>query len=142
MPEEDYEIPIGKARIVREGTDVTLVGIGSTTRTCLEAAGELEKKGHSAEIVDLLSVSPLDEDTVLTSIKKTRKIVIVDEDYPRCSVASDLAALAVEQAFDFLDAPPKRVSAPHAPVPYSPVLEELHPPRTEDVVAAAIAVLE
>ena len=69
-------------------------------------------------------------------------MVITDEDYPRCSVASDLAALAVEQAFDYLDAPPKRLSAPHASVPYSPVLEERHPPRPVDVVEAAIAVLE
>ena len=75
-------------------------------------------------------------------MKKTRKIVITDEDYPRCSVASDISALAVEQAFDYLDAPPRRVSAPHASVPYSPALEKFHPPRAEDVVAAALAVLE
>ena len=142
VPEEAYEIEIGKARIVRDGTDVTLTGIGYSTRTCLEAADLLAQRGYSAEVVDLLSVSPLDEETVLESVKKTRKIVITDEDYPRCSVASDIAALAVEQAFDYLDAPPKRVSAPHASVPYSPVLEPLHPPTAANVVEAALSVLE
>jgi pyruvate dehydrogenase E1 component beta subunit len=142
VPEETYEVPIGRARIVRAGTDVTLIGIGYGTRTCLEAAEQLAEGGYSAEVVDLLSLSPLDEDTIIESIRKTRKVVITDEDYPRCSVASDLAALAVEQAFDYLDAPPRRLNAPHASVPYSPALEERHPPRPVDVVEAAIAVLE
>ncbi len=142
VPEEAYEVPIGRARVVRAGTDVTLIGIGYGTRTCLEAAEMLTEGGYSAEVVDLLSLSPLDEHTIVESIKKTRKVVITDEDYPRCSVASDLAALAVEQAFDHLDAPPKRLSAPHASVPYSPALEERHPPRPVDVVEAAMAVLE
>ena len=142
VPEEAYEVPIGRARVVRAGTDVTLIGIGYGTRTCLEAAERLAEGGYSAEVVDLLSLSPLDEHTIVESIKKTRKVVITDEDYPRCSVASDLAALAVEQAFDYLDAPPKRLSAPHASVPYSPALEERHPPGPVDVVEAAKAVLE
>ena len=142
VPEEAYEVPIGRARIVRAGTDVTLIGIGYGTRTCLEAAEQLAEGGYSAEVVDLLSLSPLDEDTIIESIRKTRRVVITDEDYPRCSVASDLAALAVEQAFDYLDAPPRRLNAPHASVPYSPPLEERHPPRPVDVVEAAVAVLE
>lgn len=142
VPEDAYEVQIGKARVLREGTDVTLTGIGYSTRTCMEAADELQRRGYSAEIIDLLSVSPLDEETVLNSVIKTRKIVITDEDYPRCSVASDLAALVVEQAFDYLDSPPQRVSAPHASVPYSPALEEYHPPRVADVVETALTVLE
>lgn len=142
VPEEDYEVPIGRARVARAGTDVTLTGIGYGTRTCLEAADLLADRGYSAEVVDVLSLSPLDEETIVGSIRKTRKVVITDEDYPRCSVSSDIAALAVEQAFDYLDAPPRRLSAPHASVPYSPVLEERHPPRAEDVVEAALAVLE
>ncbi len=142
VPEEDYEVPIGRARVVREGGDVTLTGIGYGTRTCLEAAAVLAERGYSAEVVDLLSLSPLDEETIVGSIRKTRKVVIVDEDYPRCSVASDIAALAVEQAFDHLDAPPRRLTAPHASVPYSPALEERHPPRPADVVEAALSVLE
>ena len=142
VPEEAYEVPIGRARIVRAGTDVTLIGIGYGTRTCLEAAEMLAEGGYSAEVVDLLSLSPLDECTIIESIRKTRRVVITDEDYPRCSIASDLAALAVEQAFDYLDAPPRRLSAPHASVGYSPALEERHPPRPVDVVEAAMAVLE
>ena len=142
VPDGDYEVPIGRARIVREGGDVTLTGIGYGTRTCLEAAEMLAGRGYSAEVVDLLSLSPLDEETIVGSIRKTRKVVITDEDYPRCSVASDIAALAVEQAFDHLDAPPRRLTAPHASVPYSPALEEHHPPRAADVVEAALSVLE
>ena len=141
VPEQPYEVPIGRARVVREGTDVTLVGIGFSTQVSLMAAAELEKLGHSAEVVDLLSLSPLDEETVLESVRKTRKVVVTDEDYPRCSVASDIAALAIEKAFDFLDAPPGRVSPPHASVPYSPALEERYVPRTDDVVKAALEVL-
>ena len=120
VPEETYEVPIGRARVVREGTDVTLVGIGFSTQISLRPARELESRGHLAEVVDLLSLSPLDEETVLGSIRKTRRIVVTDEDYPRRSVASDIAAPAIEKAFDFLDAPPRRVSPPHASVLVKP----------------------
>ena len=142
VPEEPYVVPIGKARTVREGVDVTLVGIGYTTSLCGQAADELEGQGYSAEVVDLLSVSPLDEETILESVRKTRKIVIVDEDYPRCSVASDISALVAERAFDYLDAPPVRVTAPHTSVPYSRALEPMFMPTKEKVVAAALSVFE
>ena len=142
VPEDAYEVPIGKAAIEREGTDVTLVGIGYTTVVCRQAAEALAQQGHSAEVVDLLSVSPLDEETVLESVKKTRRVVIVDEDYPRCSVASDVSALVAEQAFDYLDAPPVRVTPPHTLVPYSMPLEELFIPNRDRVVEAAVSVLE
>ena len=142
VPEESYTVPIGKADVAMEGSDVTLVGIGVTTRTCLEAARELQAAGYSAEVIDLLSVSPMDEETVLDSVKKTRKIVIVDEDYPRCSVAADISALVAEQAFDYLDAPPSRVTAPHSSVPYSRALEPLFMPSKEEVVQAAMNALE
>ena len=141
VPEEPYVVPIGQAQIAREGEDITLLGIGYTTYVCLQVAGELEAQGHSAEVVDLLSISPLDEGTILDSVKKTRKIVIVDEDYPRCSVAGDISALVAEEAFDFLDAPPRRVTAPHTSVPYSNVLEKLHMPSKERVLEAALSVL-
>ena len=107
VPEEPYTLPIGKANIAREGTDVTIVGIGYTTYLCLQAAQELEAQGYSAEVIDLLSLSPMDDEAILTSVQKTRKIVIVDEDYPRCSIASDISALVAEEAFDYLDAPPQ-----------------------------------
>ena len=145
VPEEPYTVPIGKGVVAREGTDVTLVGIGYTTRVCLQAAQELASQGCSAEVIDLLSLSPMDEEAILTSVRKTRKtrkIVIVDEDYPRCSIASDLSALAAEEAFDYLDAPPKRVTPPHASVPYSRPLEALYVPNKDKVVAAARQVLE
>ena len=142
VPEEPYEVTIGEARTVREGSDITLVGIGFTTSICNEAAEELEAQGHSVEVVDLLSVSPLDEATILESVRKTRRVVIVDEDYPRCSVASDISALVAEQAFDYLDSPPVRVTAPHTSVPYSRALEPLFMPSKEKVMTAARSVLE
>ena len=142
VPEEPYEIDIGKARVVREGSDVTLVGISYMTNVCLQAAEDLEQQGHSAEVVDLLSLSPMDNETILESVRKTRKVVIVDEDYPRCSIASDISALVAEEAFDYLDAPPRRLNAPHAPVPYSMPLEALFVPTREMVVDAAVGVLE
>ena len=142
VPEDMYEVPIGKANVAREGSDITLTGIGYTTQVCLEAAEELSSRGYSAEVVDLLSVSPMDDESILESVKKTRKIVIVDEDYPRCSFASDVSALVAEQAFDYLDAPPVRVTPPHTSVPYSTALEPLFIPSKEGVVEAATAVLE
>ena len=142
VPEEAYTVEIGKASIAREGSDITLVGIGYTTRVCLEAADELEARGYSPEVIDLLSLSPMDEAAIISSVQKTKKIVIVDEDYPRCSIASDISALAAEEAFDYLDAPPKRVTAPHTPVPYSMPLETLFIPDKEKVVAASLGLLE
>ena len=142
VPEEPYTVPIGKANVAREGTDATLIGIGHSTSACHDAAAELEGLGYSIEVIDLLSVSPLDEETIVSSVQKTRKLVTVDEDYPRCSVAGDISALVAEQAFDYLDAPPRRVTAPHASVPYSRPLEEHYIPSTDKVVVAALAVLE
>jgi pyruvate dehydrogenase E1 component beta subunit len=142
VPEEPYEIEIGSSRVVQEGTDITLVGISYMTNVCLQAAAALEEQGYSVEVVDLLSLSPMDNETILESVRKTRKVVIVDEDYPRCSIASDISALVAEEAFDYLDAPPKRLNAPHAPVPYSRPLEALFVPTAEMTVDAALSVLE
>ena len=142
VPEEPYALPIGKANVAREGTDVTLVGLGYTTYVCLQAAEELAIEGVSAEVVDVLSASPMDNETIVASVRKTRSVVIVDEDYPRCSMASDIAALVAEEAFDYLDAPPRRITAPHAPVPYSRPLEALFVPSKERVVEAVHQILE
>ena len=142
VPEEPYALPIGKARVTREGSDITLVGMSYTSQLCLQAAQDLAAEGFEAEVVDLLWLSPLDEETILSSVKKTRKVVIVDEDYPRCSIASDVSALVAEEAFDYLDAPPKRVTSPHSPVPYSGALEPLYPPTKEKIVAAARHLLQ
>jgi len=142
VPEEPYTVQIGNSRLVREGTDVTLLGIGYTTRICLESAADLESRGYSAEVLDLLSLSPMDDEAILDSVRKTRKIVIVDEDYPRCGMAADISALVAEEAFDYLDAPPRRVTSPHTPVPYSMPLEALYMPNRERVTEAALGVLE
>jgi len=142
VPEEEYTIPIGKSDIKQEGDDITLIGIGYTTRVCMDAAEELESQGVSVEVLDLLSLSPMDEEAILGSVRKTRKVVIVDEDYPRCSIASDISALVAEEAFDYLDAPPRRVTSPHSSVPYSRPLEALFVPNKDKVVSAALDVLD
>jgi pyruvate/2-oxoglutarate/acetoin dehydrogenase E1 component len=142
VPEEQYTVPIGKANVARSGTDVTLIGIGYTTRVCLEAAEDLAAQGVDAEVIDLLSLSPMDNEAILESVKKTRKVVIVDEDYPRCSIATDISALVAEEAFDYLDAPPRRVTPPHTLVPYSKTLEANFVPNRDQVLAATREVLE
>lgn len=142
VPENSYEIPIGKALVPVEGDDITLIGISYTTLVCKEAAEELQKKGYSVEVIDLLSLSPMDNETIIKSVMKTRNVVIVDEDYPRCSIASDISALVAEEAFDYLDSPPIRITAPHTLVPYSLPLEMEFLPSKEKVIEAAISILE
>jgi pyruvate/2-oxoglutarate/acetoin dehydrogenase E1 component len=141
VPEESYAIPIGKADVARVGGDVTLIGMSRMTRTCLDAAAALEAQGVDAEVIDLLSLSPLDEATVLVSARKTGRVVIVDEAFPRCNVGTDVAALIADQAFDNLRAPIKRVSPPHVPVPFSPVLEKAFIPSVERVVETALGIV-
>lgn len=136
VPEGDYEVPIGKATIARPGDDVTLVGVGKTVHVALEAAEVLQGDGISAEVLDLRSLQPMDEGAILTSLSKTGRLVVVDESTPRCGIASDVAALCVDQGFDLLNAPVKKVTAPHSPVPFSPVLEDAFQPSAERVVEA------
>jgi pyruvate dehydrogenase E1 component beta subunit len=141
VPDESYTIELGKGRYVRRGSDVTLVGMSYTTEVCRLAAELLAEQGIDAEIVDMLSLSPIDEDIILESVTKTNRIVIVDEDTPRCNMATDIAALVADKAFDSLDAPIKRVTGPHTPVPYSKPLEDAFVPSPEDVVATTVALL-
>jgi pyruvate/2-oxoglutarate/acetoin dehydrogenase E1 component len=141
-PEEEYTLPLGKGRIIREGTDVTLVGISRMTWMCRDAAKQLAKDGIEAEVVDVLSLSPLDDELILSSVAKTRRVVVVDEAHPRCSMATDIAALIADRAFDSLDAPVKTVTAPHAPVPFSPVLEAAYIPSADNVAATARQLFE
>ena len=136
VPEGDYEIELGLASIAREGTDVSLVGMGRTVATCLEAAAQLEKSGTSVEVLDLRSLQPLDEEAILKTLEKTGNLVVVDEATPRCGIASDIAALCVDRGFDFLNAPVKKVTAPHTPVPFSPVLEDSFLPSAGRIVEA------
>ena len=136
VPEGDYEVPIGQAALVREGGDVSLVGMGATVKLALKAAEQLAADGVEADVVDLRSLSPLDEDTILASLEKTGRMVVVDEATPRCGIASDIAALCVDQGFDFLNAPVKRVTAPHTPVPFAGVLEKAYMPSVDRVLSA------
>jgi pyruvate dehydrogenase E1 component beta subunit len=140
VPEGDYTVPLGTAEIRREGSDVTLVGIGATVHMALAAAETLANDGVSAEVVDLRSLSPLDEETVLRSLEKTGRLVVVDEAPPRCGIASDIQGLCVDRGFDFLNAPVKKVTAPHTPVPFSPGLEDAYMPNADRVLEAVRAI--
>ena len=139
VPEEPYEIPFGKADIKREGSDLTIVAIGKMVHHALQAAEELQKQSKSAEVIDPRTLSPFDEQTVLNSVEKTGRLVIVDESHPRCNMATDIAALVADKGFDFLNAPIKTVSSPHTPVPFSPTLEDHYLPNAAKVTAAALA---
>ncbi len=136
VPEEDYEVPIGSAALPREGDDVTLVGMGATVKLALRAADQLAENGVSAEVVDLRSLAPLDEETILASLEKTGRLAVIDEATPRCGIASDIAALCVDRGFDFLNAPVKRITAPHTPVPFAGPLEKAYMPSVGQVVGA------
>jgi pyruvate dehydrogenase E1 component beta subunit len=133
VPEGDEGIPLGKADIKREGDDVTVVAISRMVQQALAAAQQLSDEGIEAEIVDPRTISPLDEDAILSSVAKTKHLVIVDEDNPRCSVAADIAAMVADKGFDDLDAPIKTVNAPHTPVPFSPPLEQFYVPSPERI---------
>ncbi|MCI4128459.1 alpha-ketoacid dehydrogenase subunit beta [Bacillus haynesii] len=141
VPEEYYTLPIGKADIKRKGTDVTIVAVGKQVHTALQAAEQLSTRGIEAEVLDPRSLSPLDEKAVLASVEKTNRLVIVDEANPRCSIAADIASLAADKGFDSLDAPVKKVTAPHTPVPFSPPLEDLYLPTPEKVVNTVLEML-
>ncbi len=138
---DDLVLPIGKARVVKEGTDITLVSYSITVGLILQAAEVLAKEGISAEIIDLRSLRPLDTATVVESVKKTNRIVTVEEGWPICGIASEIATQVMEQAFDYLDAPPARVTGKDVPMPYAANLEKLALPSVDEVVAAAKAVL-
>ena len=136
VPEETYTLPIGRADVVREGRDVTLCGIGRMTHICLEAADRLSEQGVEAEVVDVLTLAPLDEETILDSVRRTHRLVVVDEANPVASMARDIAARVADQAFNWLEAPVKTVTAPDTPVPFAAVLEAEYIPNADKVVAA------
>ncbi|MCK4401834.1 alpha-ketoacid dehydrogenase subunit beta [bacterium] len=136
VPEDDYIIPLGVADIKKEGSDVTIVAYSRQLHVTMEAATELEKDNISAEVIDPRTLKPLDLDTILTSVKKTGKLVIVSEGYKTCNVASEIAMLVMEHGFDLLDAPVKRVCAVDVPVPMSPVLEDAAIPNKQNVINA------
>jgi pyruvate dehydrogenase E1 component beta subunit len=141
VPDEPYAIPFGEANVTREGRDVTIITLGRMVNFANEAADNLARKGVAATVVDLRTTSPLDAETVLETARETGRVVVVDEAHPRCSIATDVAALVAEQAFASLKAPIRMVTSPHAPVPFSPALEDLYIPSVARIEAAAQEVL-
>ena len=141
VPDEPYSIPFGEANVTREGDDVTIVAFARMVHLANEAADNLARAGISATVIDPRTASPLDEDTILESVEETGRLVVVDEANPRCSLATDVAALAAEHAFDALRAPIKQVTAPHTPVPFAPNLEDAYLPDAAKIEAAVRAVV-
>lgn len=137
VPDEPYTIPLGKAKILREGGDVTIVAIGRMVQFARKAAEALQEKGVSCTVIDPRTVSPLDLDTILDSVRRTGRLVVVDEASPRCNIATDIAAQAAQQAFGALKAPVRMVVPPHVPVPFAPELEDLYIPSPARIEAAA-----
>ena len=141
VPDEDYTVPLGKAKVTREGTDLSLIAHGPSVLVCLEAA-EVLKTEHNidAEVVDLRSIRPLDEETIVNSVKKTSRAVLVEENKPFCGVDAQIAYLIQNQAFDYLDAPVQRISAIDAPAVYSPPLEKIQLPKASVVVKKVLEI--
>ena len=135
-------VPLGKARVVQEGSDITIIAHGKAVHTSLAAASLLQEKNNiSAEVVDLRSIRPLDVDTILTSVKKTNRVLLVEENKPFCGVDAQIAFLIQDKAFDFLDAPIKRLSAIDAPQAYSKALEQVQLPDSNRVYQKALEIL-
>jgi 2-oxoisovalerate dehydrogenase E1 component beta subunit len=142
IPTGDYVVPIGKAIVRREGTDISVITYGAMVWTALEAAQDLEKDGISLEVVDLRSLLPYDEETVLTSVRKCNKVILLHEDTRTGGMAGELAALIAERAFEDLDGPVVRVTAPDTPVPFSPPLEEYFLPNAKKLMDAVRTLAE
>lgn len=139
--EDDYTIPIGKARVARAGDGVTLIGYSKSYHLAMQAAEALAKEGYEAEVIDPRTIRPLDMETILDSVKKTNRCVIIDESNPYANVASEITQRIQEHAFDYLDAPVLRVTATDTPAPYAPNLMDYYMPRVEEVVTACKRVL-
>jgi 2-oxoisovalerate dehydrogenase E1 component beta subunit len=137
LPDEDYVVPLGKARTVREGKDLTIVTYGAMVHKSVEAAETLSDEGVSVEVIDLRTLLPMDEEAIIGSVKRTGKLLVVHEDTRTGGIAGEIAMRVSEQAFEWLDGPILRVTAIDAPVPYSGSLEDYFLPQTDDVVKAA-----
>lgn len=141
IPEDEYLIPIGVADIKREGTDCTVVSFGKVIKEAYKAADELAKDGVNIEIIDIRTIRPLDYETIIKSVKKTNRLVVLEEAWPFGSVASEISYMVQQKAFDFLDAPIKRITTPDAPAPFSSVLFENWYPKAEQVIEAVKSVM-
>ena len=137
VPDGDHIVPIGKAAVLREGTDVTIVAFSLMVGHALKAADELKKHNISAEVVDLRTIRPLDRETIVKSVKKTSRLVTVEEGWPGYGVGAEIAAVVMEEAFDYLDSQPIRVSGVDVPLPYAANIEKLALPQVENIVEAA-----
>ena len=142
VPEESYTVPFGEANVVREGDDITVVTLGRMVHLADQAAQAMQKNGVHVEVIDLRTTSPLDEATVLESVERTGRLVVVDESNPRCSMASDIAGLVAQKAFGALKAPIEQVTAPHVPPPFSDALEDIYIPTVADIQGAIGRVME
>jgi len=134
VPEEAYTIPLDKANVVRQGTDVTIVGAQMMTVEALKAASELAKMGIDAEVIDLRSIKPIDKATILKSVAKTGKLVVVDEDYYSYGITAEISALVASEGYQYLKAPVIRLAIPDVPIPYSRVMEKFVIPDSQDIV--------
>jgi acetoin:2,6-dichlorophenolindophenol oxidoreductase subunit beta len=141
VPDEPYTIPFGEANVSREGDDATIIAMGRMVNFANQTADKLAKNGIGCTVVDLRTTSPLDTETVLETAAETGRVVVVDESHPRCNMATDVAALIAQEAFDKLKAPIKMVTAPHCPVPFSPSLEDIYVPSPAKIEAAVHSVL-
>lgn len=141
VPVGEYLIPIGKADIKRKGSDVTIVSFGKIIKEAYTAADELEKEGISCEIIDLRTIRPMDHEAIINSVKKTNRLIILEEAWPFGSIASEIAFQVQSQAFDYLDAPIVKINTADVPAPYSPVLFEKWLPNHKDVIEAVKTVL-
>ncbi len=134
--DEDHIVEIGKAKILREGKDVTIIGFSLVLKYALEAAEQLAQEGIDAEIIDLRTIRPIDRETIVASVKKTGRCVTVEEGFPFASIGSEIASLLIDEAFDYLDAPIKKLASVDAPLPYAANLEALALPKTQNIIAA------
>ncbi|MFH0812302.1 MAG: alpha-ketoacid dehydrogenase subunit beta [Pseudomonadota bacterium] len=141
LPDEEYLIPLGKGEIKKQGTDVTVVGVSNMVNVALSVANKLEKEGISVEVVDPISLSPLDKDIIINSVKKTGKLVTVHEAPKPCAMGAEIAAIVFEHCFDYLEAPVKRVTGEFTPVPYTSPLEDAFLPSAAKIEAAIREVL-
>lgn len=142
VPEDSYEVPFGQAAIARSGRDLTIVGLGATVHLALDAAQDLAASGIEAEVIDLRSLVPLDRAGVIASVRKTGRLIVVDEDYHSFGVSGEIIASVAEAAWNSLKAPPRRVTFPDIPIPFSPALERPILPNAAKIAAAARSVLQ
>jgi acetoin:2,6-dichlorophenolindophenol oxidoreductase subunit beta len=142
VPEEAYTVPLDKAKVVREGTDVTIVGVQMMTHYATDAAEKLAKQGIEAEVIDIRSLAPIDKDTIINSVKKTHRLIVVDEDYRSYGLTAEVSAIVSEEALYDLEAPIKRLAIPDVPIPFSRPLEQYIVPNTQNIIDTVIELMK